>query len=122
MKIFLVFSFSILLFACNGGNNESKTSTTATSSVNGEQLFKINCAQCHKPTEELIGPPLKEVSERWPDKQLLYAFVRNSSEVIAKDDYAKSLFVKYNQSPMLPMPHLTDKDIDAILAYCNAAQ
>ncbi len=118
MKNILIVLYSIFLFSCSGNNgNSSETSVNA--EVDGEQLFKINCAQCHRPSEDFVGPALKNAGQRWKDRNLLYQFVRNSQSVIQRDEYAKALFEKYNQSPMLPLPNLTDKDIDAILTYCN---
>ena len=87
--------------------------------VNGETLFKAHCASCHKPNEKYVGPALQGVTTRWESKELLNAFVRNSQEVISRNAYAKKLYNEYNQSPMLPYPNLTDKDIDDILRYCQ---
>jgi uncharacterized protein (DUF433 family) len=50
---------------------------------------------------------------------LLYAFIKNSQEVISRNAYAKKLFEEYKQSPMLPYPQLNDEDIEAILKYCD---
>jgi mono/diheme cytochrome c family protein len=119
MKKYLAGLMLITFAACNNpGSNAPEKTTAAT--IDGEQLYKVNCAQCHKPAEEFIGPALKNASAHWKSKQLLYEFVRNSQEVIQKDEYAKALFVKYNQSPMLPMPHLKEEDIEAIFKYCDA--
>ena len=87
--------------------------------ANGETLFKANCASCHKPNEKYVGPALQGVLSRWESKELLYAFVRNSQEVISRNAYAKKLYDEYKQSPMLPYPNLKDQDIDDILRYCE---
>ncbi len=71
--------------------------------------------------KDFIGPALAGVENRWKSKALLYAFIKNSEEVIRRDTYAKELFEKWKQSPMLPFPNLTDADIDAILSYVNAS-
>ena len=68
----------------------------------------------------MTGPALKGVEDRWPDKQKMYAFIRNSTEVIKTDKYAKDLWLKYNQTMMLPHPDLKDEDIRAILDYINS--
>ena len=75
--------------------------------------------QCHLPNKDFAGPALAGVEKRWKDKQLLYAYIRNSQEVIAKDKYAAELFKKWNEAVMLPFPDLTNAEIDAILEYCN---
>ena len=85
--------------------------------VKGETLFKANCATCHKPNEKYVGPALQGVAKRWESKELLYAFIRNSQDVISRNTYAKNLYEEYKQSPMLPYPNLTDEDIFNILLY-----
>ncbi len=116
--------FAALLFLCSCGNNNADT-TTATpggndAGIDGEQLFQVNCAQCHLPGKNFVGPALAGVEQRWNNNQLLYDFVRNSAEVIKRDKYAAELYAKWNESAMLPFPHLSDKEIAAILDYCNA--
>ncbi len=123
MKYFL---FACLLFAaaCNNSSEKTKTESSGNSSAEniarGEKLFKIHCALCHKPAEDFTGPALKGAAENWKDKQLLYDFVRNSADVIQREEYAKKLFEKYKQSPMPPFPQLTDEEIEDILQYCNS--
>ncbi len=120
MKVFL-FLVAIFLLSC-GENTSDKTTASAAenrTTSNGENLFKANCATCHKPNEKLIGPALQGVTARWESKELLYAFIKNSQEVISRNAYAKKLFEEYKQSPMLPYPQLNDEDIEAILKYCD---
>lgn len=118
---FLIFLFS---FGCNNPTENNTANNgqenTVASSGNGELLFKTNCASCHKPAEQYVGPALQGVTNRWESKRLLYDFVRNSQEVISRNAYAKKLFEEYKQSPMLPYPQLTDEDIQGILDYCDA--
>jgi cytochrome c2 len=118
---FLLFLFFV---ACNNSSennnaNKAQENITATN-TNGETLFKANCASCHKPAENYVGPALQGVTSRWESKALLYDFVRNSQEVIGRNAYAKKLFEEYKQSPMLPYPHLKDEDIQGILDYCES--
>jgi cytochrome c2 len=113
----------IFIISCNNNSAGNKTTNTensdAVANTNGENLFKANCASCHKPNERYVGPALQGVVSRWESKELLYAFVRNSQEVISRNAYAKKLYEEYKQSPMLPYPNLKDKDIDDILRYCQ---
>lgn len=118
MKKYMIAVIVILMTACNNPTNNSPEKVVA-KGPDGEQLYKVNCSQCHRPSTDFVGPKLKGAEANWKDKKLLYEFVRNSADVIKRDDYAKSLFEKYNQSPMMAMPHLSDADIDAILKYCN---
>lgn len=88
--------------------------------VDGKQLFMVNCATCHHPTRNSIAPTIYDIKSRWKNKKLLYAYVRNSSEVIKKDAYAKGLFEKWNKVVMTPFPKLKDADIDAIFNYVDS--
>ena len=125
IKYSLSIAAIILMFSCCSGNSQQQSDTRGAekneTAMDGEQLFKVNCNQCHLPGKVFVGPPLAGVEKRWKNKQLLYEFVRNSNEVIQKDNYAAELFEKWNEAPMLPFPQLTDREIEAILEYCNSA-
>ena len=119
---YLIVLCIIFLAACNNGSNvgtEPTINTVDAGILHGETLFKANCASCHKPNEKYVGPALQGVANRWESRELLYAFVRNSQEIISRNAYAKKLYDEYNQSPMLPYPNLTDDDIKDILVYCE---
>ena len=122
MKV-LIFLAIIFFTSCiNEGEKqkeESQKKETTALNINGETLFKNNCASCHKPNERYIGPALQGSAARWESTELLYAFVRNSQEIISRNAYAKKLYEEYKQSPMLPYPNLTDNDIKDILSYCE---
>jgi mono/diheme cytochrome c family protein len=67
----------------------NKTSNTLNSKelvqeVDGKQLFMMNCATCHHPTRNSIESSIYDVKSRWKNKKLLYAYTRNSTEVIKK--------------------------------------
>lgn len=111
----------ILLMGCDQNNSDTQNTTPVddTTLPSGEQLFKINCAQCHRPAEDFTGPALKNVTTRWKDKTRLYEFIKNPQEVIARDSYAKDLFAKWKQAYMQPFPNLSIDEIDRILNYCN---
>lgn len=89
--------------------------------IDGEKLFKVNCSACHLITEKkLIGPGMAGVEDRWEDKELLYKWIKNSSEVLASGDaYANALFEEYNKS-IMPAQNVNTEEIDAILAYIKA--
>ncbi len=119
----LLFTSLILLSiaSCNSKKNAGHvTPSVSSKQVDGEQLFKVNCSQCHKPVGEFTAPALAGVEGRWKSKALLYEFIRNSEDVIARDAYAMTLYKKWNQAYMQPFTHLNNADIDAILAYSNA--
>jgi hypothetical protein len=67
----------------------------------------------------MTGPALRGVAERL-DKEFLYKWIKNSSEVIKSGDaYAVKIFNEYNKSVMTAFPQLTNADIDNILAYTS---
>jgi len=84
----------------------------------GKALFQTNCASCHSPVKVVLGPALKGVEERVPDKKLLYDWIKNNKAVLAAGNpYFTALYSQFNKTQMNTFPNLTDKDIDAILKY-----
>ena len=87
----------------------------------GKALFSQNCASCHAVNKKLTGPALAGVEDRWPDKKNLYAWIKNNQAFLKTGDaYANKLYTEYNKTAMNLFPTLTDKDIDAILAYIKS--
>jgi cytochrome c2 len=83
----------------------------------GESIFKANCTACHAYDRQVIGPALKGVHDRWPDKALLKKFILNSQAVIKSGDkYANELYAKYNNTVM-SNHNFTDAELDNLLAY-----
>lgn len=122
MRTLFFFLIVVSFVACNSKKNANHVPAviTSTAKIDGEQLFKINCGQCHRPTTDFTAPALAGVEGRWKNKELLYEFIRNSEDVIAKDAYAMNLYKKWNQAYMQPFTQLSKEEVDAILAYCNA--
>ena len=121
----LLILLSFFFLASCSSPSEKENTTPKPTAINptlelGKGLFYGKCASCHMVNKDMTGPALKGVEDRWPDKQKMYAFIRNSSEVIKTDKYAKDLWLKYNQTMMLPHPDLKDEDIRAILDYINS--
>jgi hypothetical protein len=70
----------------------------------------------------VTGPALKGVTERVPDKKLLYDWIRNNQKVLAsKNPYFTALYDQY-KTQMNLFPTLTDQEIDAILKYVESYQ
>jgi mono/diheme cytochrome c family protein len=87
----------------------------------GKALFSQNCASCHAVNKKLTGPALAGVEDRWPDKKNLYAWIKNNQAFLKTGDaYANKLYNEYNKTAMNLFPALSDKDIDAILAYIKS--
>jgi cytochrome c551/c552 len=91
-------------------------------SQDGKALFSQNCASCHAINKNLTGPALAGIEDRWPDKKMLYAWIKNNQAVIKSGyPYAVDLYNQWNKTQMNLFTSLTDKDIDAILGYIKVA-
>lgn len=85
--------------------------------VDGERLFKKQCASCHHPTKQKIGPELAIVAVN-RDRQWLDNFIYNPAAMIAKGDpYANYIYNIWHKAPMTAFPNFTEKEVDAILEY-----
>lgn len=88
-------------------------------SQDGKNLYKANCAVCHKLDKKSIGPALSGVEDRWENKENLISWIANSGEYLANnpgDGYAKGVFEDFKKVPMPAMP-LSNEEIEAILVY-----
>ncbi|MEM0996347.1 MAG: cytochrome c oxidase subunit II transmembrane domain-containing protein [Bacteroidota bacterium] len=97
----------------------------AADAATGQALFKENCNRCHsmKLENSSTGPALLGVSERMPEGDWIYRWIKNSQKVIQEGEpYAVKLWEENNRANMDPMPHLTNADIDDIMAWINAYQ
>ncbi|ADV49354.1 quinol:cytochrome c oxidoreductase pentaheme cytochrome subunit [Cellulophaga algicola DSM 14237] len=98
---------------------------SAGDAAKGKSLFNQNCAACHALNKKMTGPALANVEERLSEEGLgkdwIYAWIKNSSGVIASGDaYANKLYNEYNKAAMTAFPTLSNADIDNILAYTAA--
>lgn len=91
--------------------------------ANGEKLFKLNCAACHKANKALIGPPLNAALDEWGgDKEAMYLWVRNWPAAL-EAGYPRAIeVVDYDVSAMNLFPTLTDEEIDAIFDYASSVR
>ncbi len=94
--------------------------TTQIFGQDGAKLFKAKCATCHSSHTEkkITGPGLKGIFDRAPKGDWLHKWIINAEKVIKSgDQYANKIF-KENGSVMTVFEgDLTDKDVDAILAF-----
>jgi len=122
MKFFVLLSI-IFVSACTNQqavNPGTNTNTNTVALEEGKTIFYGRCASCHMVNKEMTGPALRGVEDRWPDKKKLYAFIRNSGELIKTDPYAKNLWLQYNQTEMNKHPDLSDSQIEHILQYIKS--
>lgn len=95
----------------------------AADAASGQALFKANCARCHSMNLQVnsTGPGLFGIFDRVPSREWLYPWIKNSAAVIATgDSYAVEVWEANNKGAMQAMPHLTDENIDDILAWVEA--
>ncbi|MEE9349282.1 MAG: c-type cytochrome [Flavobacteriaceae bacterium] len=105
----ILFIFSINASAQNGD------------ATKGKELFKA-CAACHTLDKKLLGPPLKGITEK-RDRKWLHDWIKNSKKVIdGGDEVGIALLKEYNNIPMPPNEHLTEQDIEDILAYTDGKE
>jgi len=87
----------------------------------GKTLFKNYCATCHakKMVSDATGPALAGAQERWDDDEALYAWIRNSQQMVV-DGHPRAVEV-YNEwkSVMTAFPSLTDDEIGSLLVFIN---
>lgn len=90
--------------------------------VNGEKLFKANCAVCHTTgTNTLTGPGLAGVMSRVPDREWLHKWIKNAPGMkAAGDPYGKKIDVEF-AGTMSSFTFLSDKEIDDIITYVETA-
>jgi len=89
----------------------------------GAKLFKQNCAVCHSLTDQkLTGPGLAGVFDRAPKGDWLKNWILNNEKLIKSGDaYANKIYNENGKAAMTVFEgQLTDKDVDAILAYVKA--
>ena len=87
----------------------------------GAKIFKQNCAVCHSShtDQKLTGPGLLGVFDRIPKGDWIHKWIMNSDKVAASGDpYAKKIKGENGNAQMTAFEgQLTDKDIDAVVAF-----
>ena len=81
----------------------------------GEDLFKSDCAACHKPTKRFIAPAVVGILDRRSPEWIMN-MILNPEEMTEKDPIAAALFIEYNGAPMINQG-LSETEARAILEY-----
>lgn len=106
-KSILLFLFTTVLFVTAHSQDFEK----------GKELFKQNCAACHKMDSKMIGPPLINVVEK-QGRDWVKRWVYNSQELISTgDQHANEIFKEYNEMAMPAYNWLEDSDLESIITY-----
>ena len=85
----------------------------------GEQLFKANCTNCHKVNDDYSAPAMYGIPKR-RSRQWIYDFIHNPAGMIYSEKHARASFDEWKPTIMTAYLNLTNKDIDAILAYTES--
>src|SRR6478735_10857405 len=80
LSLALMLSLSFSLFAQDAAAPAGGGDPAA-----GKALFNTNCAACHKLDAKMTGPALRGVGDKY-DKEWLYKWVKNSSDLIKSGD------------------------------------
>jgi mono/diheme cytochrome c family protein len=111
-KSFFFLSALFLLFTAN----------PAFAQPDGAKLFKANCAACHKPDKDLVGPALKGALARWEgNEENLYLWVKNPQKALETGDpQVQALYDEWFPKAGIMTPQaLTDEEITAVLTYAD---
>jgi len=88
----------------------------------GKKLFKDYCGTCHAKNmvSAATGPALAGAQEKWDDDVAIYAWIRNSQQMI-QDGHPKALeaWEAFKPTVMTAFPALTDDEIGSILIYVD---
>lgn len=115
----LLLSFSLSIYSQDAAEEAAVPVSAGTDAVKGKELFNSNCAACHKLDAKSTGPALRGVADKY-DKEWLYKWVHNSSELIKSGDaQAVKVFEENGKVAMTAFPQLSTADIDNILAYTS---
>ena len=82
----------------------------------GKQIFKTNCAACHKLEGKLIGPELLKIGEK-RDPEWLKLWIKDNTALVASGDKLAKEVSEFSPIAMTPFPQLSDQDLDDLLKY-----
>jgi len=82
----------------------------------GKQIFKTNCAACHKMEGKLIGPELYKIGDKY-EVDWLKAWIKDNNALVASGDKLAKEVQDSNPALMTPFPQLSDQDLDDLLKY-----
>jgi mono/diheme cytochrome c family protein len=95
--------------------------TSSIESKEGKKLFLQHCASCHNMNmvDDMTGPALYKVTERWSNKEDLIHFIQNPQELINNNHERAVKIAALWPSEMTAFPQLDSVAIEAILAFVD---
>ena len=82
----------------------------------GKQLFKTNCAACHKLEGKLIGPELLKIGDK-READWLKLWIKDNNALVASGDKLAKEVADSSPMMMTPFAHLSDQDLNDLLKY-----
>ncbi|WP_299524435.1 c-type cytochrome [uncultured Lutibacter sp.] len=82
----------------------------------GKELFKTNCAACHKMEGKLLGPELFKIGDKY-EAEWLKLWIKDNNALIATGDKLAKKASEYSAIAMTPFPQLSDEDLNDLLKY-----
>jgi mono/diheme cytochrome c family protein len=85
----------------------------------GKKMFLENCASCHNinMVDDMTGPALYGVAEKWSNKEDLIHFIQNPQELINNNQARAVKIAALWPSEMTAFPQLDAVAIEEILAF-----
>lgn len=88
---------------------------------NGREIFMGNCASCHNPLKDAVGPKLAGITKRRTEKWLR-TWISNSSKMIAEGDKeALALYNEWGKTSMTAFP-LSDAEMNKLIDYLKSIE
>lgn len=114
-KYLKIISIILLFVFVSCGSQKTKQYANKTIQK-GQKLFEAQCRACHEVHQDLVGPALAKINQKYEEKWLI-DFIRNSQKMIqAGNEKAVAVYERYGQA-IMPSFTMSDDDIKAILAY-----
>lgn len=83
----------------------------------GQKLFRQNCAPCHNPDTDNVGPKMKGVTENRTNEWLTKMITNGGVLIKSGDEEAVLLYKKYYKIPHPNFERLSKEEVSAIIAY-----
>ena len=112
MGKFILYAALLLTFSCNSNSLESENYATK---IDGEMVYKKNCANCHKIDTDYSGPALKYIFYK-RNKEWVYTFLTNRSKII--DDSLQFRLKNLYKFNCKEFPDLSREEVYAAYNFC----
>lgn len=86
----------------------------------GQQLFSAKCVACHSLDQQIIGPPLRNVTKRRTAEYVMN-MILNPTNMEKQDPVARDLHKKYIATPMTDQG-FTQEQARSLLEYLRSSE